>query len=296
MARMDVDRLNEAKEWLRARLEGRSPTYREVMDDAVCAGFKPSEIEFAKGSLGVRSKKVGFSGPQHWTLPPPPAVYNIPAAVMGDEEKKEALKQQRLENLRKARDKRHPPKATPPEPPAPPPPPAPASLGPGPSSGPVPGLTRGDDPKLTKLRTTVEDRVRTASNLIKRRAPTAARYLRDLADTASQDAPKCPACGRGTPRGEELRLKAILALLDRAGVVAPRGGPEDTERGPLIVFPPGTSIAVVAKPLELPAVDLVARRVEPEVRLTRGDRLGQGFAGAAAEAARDAAEDGGSDA
>jgi hypothetical protein len=299
MARLDVDRLKEAKEWLGARLEGRNPTYREVMDDAVYAGFKQSEVEWAKKALGVISKRVGMGGPMCWSLPRKPAVFVIPAP---EQDEAAARRARNLATLAAARAKRHPPKPTPPPPPDPPvvpevvaPGPVPGPV-PGPSSGPVLGLTRGDDARLDKPKRKVEDLVKTAANLIKRRSPTAARYLRDLADTAAKDAPACPACGRGTPRGEELRLKAVLAILDRAGVVAPRGGVDLPDSGPLIIFPPGTSIAVVAKPPEMPAVDLIAQPAVPGVRLTRGDRLGRGFDGAAEDAASDAASDGGCDA
>ena len=90
---------------------------------------------------------------------------------------------------------------------------------------------------------------------LQRNAPRYARYLRQLAEIASDDAEVCPHCKRGTPRSEEIRLKAILAIMDRAGVTPPRPGADmGGDFGPAIVFPPGTQIAVVANTPVMPQV------------------------------------------
>lgn len=95
--------------------------------------------------------------------------------------------------------------------------------------------------------------VERAKQRLQRNSGAQARYLLELTRRASDDAQKCPTCGRGTPRAEELRLKAVLAVLDRAGVVPPRaGGAEGGESGPVIVFPVGTKIAIAAVPPDEP--------------------------------------------
>lgn len=122
-------------------------------------------------------------------------------------------------------------------------------------------------------RRTPEEDVRLAQRLIKRRSPTAARYLRQMAEVASADAKPCPACGRGMPRDEELRLKAVNGLLDRAGLSASKAGSVgDDAGGPLIVFPPGTRIAVLAQVPEDSTEEGVSRSGAVEMTVTRGDR------------------------
>lgn len=116
-------------------------------------------------------------------------------------------------------------------------------------------------------RATPKEAVEKAKNRLRKGAPRYAQYLDDLARKASEDAAPCPTCGRGTPRSEEVRLRAVLGALDRSGVVAPRGEGEDgTPSGPVIVFPPGTTIGVVVKTPEFTPVNAL--------RVTRGDELG----------------------
>lgn len=104
---------------------------------------------------------------------------------------------------------------------------------------PPPPIKQKKDPKTA---------VQKAKARLQRHAPRTARYLDALTQRVmDEDGVKCPTCGRGTLRSEELRLKAILASLDRAGVTAPRGAGEDPgDPGAAIVFPPGTRIAIMA--------------------------------------------------
>jgi len=97
------------------------------------------------------------------------------------------------------------------------------------------------------------------------------RYVRgieELSERIDRDPVKCPTCGRGTKRSEEIRLRALTAALDRAGVVAPRAGDlgDAPERGALIVFPPGTKIAILPEPL--------ASVEAPSGELRRADEVG----------------------
>ena len=111
-------------------------------------------------------------------------------------------------------------------------------------------------------------RVEHAKNRLRLRAPRYVQYLDDLARKASDDATPCPTCGRGTPRSEEVRLRAVVAALDRSGVVPPRGeGDDSVPSGPVIVFPPGTTIGVI---VQTPGAIAESRAL----RVTRGDELG----------------------
>jgi hypothetical protein len=123
---------------------------------------------------------------------------------------------------------------------------------------------------------TPEESTRLAHNLIKRAAPTAARTVRELVQRSSKDAEACPACGRGMPREEELRLKAATTLLDRSGLSPARApSADDGSTGPLIIFPPGTQIAILARtpgPEDGPGV---SRPEIHDLKVTRGDRVGE---------------------
>jgi len=126
-----------------------------------------------------------------------------------------------------------------------------------------PGATRAD--LVTTKKRTPKEAVEKAKNSLRRRAPRYAQYLDELSRKASEDAVPCPTCGRGTPRSEEVRLRAVVAALDRSGVVAPRGeGDDGVPAGPVIVFPPGTTIGVLVQTPPAPI---------KELRLTRGDEL-----------------------
>ena len=91
-----------------------------------------------------------------------------------------------------------------------------------------------------------------AKDRLARKAVRYVKGIEELSERIDRDPVKCPTCGRGTKRSEEIRLRALTAALDRAGVVAPRSGDagEMPERGALIVFPPGTRIAILPEPLE----------------------------------------------
>ena len=86
-----------------------------------------------------------------------------------------------------------------------------------------------------------------AKELLRRKAYHKVRALDEMTERDIRGGEPCPTCKRGMPRSEDVRLRAVTAFLDRAGVAAPRGAEEDGERGPLIVFPPGTKIAVLAQ-------------------------------------------------
>lgn len=111
--------------------------------------------------------------------------------------------------------------------------------------------------------------VEVARDKLRRRQPRYAAYLDELARKASSDAEKCPTCGRGTPRSEDLRLRAILAAMDRGGVVAPKAdSANEAPSGPVIVFPPGTKMAIIAEsgPDQRPSASEV---VADAMRITR---------------------------
>jgi hypothetical protein len=103
-------------------------------------------------------------------------------------------------------------------------------------------------------RATKQDRspagtVKMARARLQRASLAMARRLEDMTEEAMRDAPPCPKCGRGLPRAEDIRLRAISTALDRAGVVPSRDAIDTSaESGPLLVFPPGTRIAVLAEP------------------------------------------------
>lgn len=97
------------------------------------------------------------------------------------------------------------------------------------------------DPKLA---------VQKAKDRLARKSMRYVRGIEELTTRIDKDPTACPTCGRGTKRSEEVRLRALTAALDRAGVVAPRAGDHGDEAptGPLIVFPAGTRIAILAEP------------------------------------------------
>lgn len=123
--------------------------------------------------------------------------------------------------------------------------------------------------KVTKPKTKPEDAVLKAHNIIKRATPTAARAVRDLVARASDDAVACPACGRGMPRAEELRLKAATVVLDRAGLSPAKAPSELGETGPMIILPPGTRLGIAVLPPERPMLE---DRVI-DIKVTRADHM-----------------------
>jgi hypothetical protein len=84
-----------------------------------------------------------------------------------------------------------------------------------------------------------------ATELLRRKAYSKTLALLEMTERERRDE-KCPACGRGMLRAEETRLRAILAVLDRA-MPATKGGDPGEGSGPLIVFPPGSKIAILAQ-------------------------------------------------
>jgi hypothetical protein len=124
----------------------------------------------------------------------------------------------------------------------------------------VPSRTR--DPRRT---------VQEAQARLQRRSLTMVRRLEEMTELALNDGPKCPTCQRGLPRAEDIRLRATLAVLDRAGL-APQRGQEALSgaTGPVLVFPPGSSVSIAVgepQPIEMG----VARRVERTIELRRAD-------------------------
>lgn len=99
------------------------------------------------------------------------------------------------------------------------------------------------------------------------------RRLEEMTELALNDGPKCPTCQRGLPRAEDIRLRATIAVLDRAGL-APQRGQEALggASGPVLVFPPGTRIAIEAGDPRPEPIDLgTARRVERDIVMRRAD-------------------------
>lgn len=128
----------------------------------------------------------------------------------------------------------------------------------------VPSNGRSRDPKRT---------VQEAQERLQRRSLTMVRRLEEMTELALNDGPKCPTCQRGLPRAEDIRLRATLAVLDRAGL-APQRGQEALSGagGPVLVFPPGTRIAIEAGDPRPEPIDLgTARRVDAGPILRRGD-------------------------
>jgi hypothetical protein len=66
----------------------------------------------------------------------------------------------------------------------------------------------------------VNDTTREAKALLRERAKDLVDKALVLCEDVRNEKDACPLCGRGMPRPEELRLKAIQTLLDRAGVEA----------------------------------------------------------------------------
>jgi hypothetical protein len=236
----------DVKTWLRNRLQGKQIPPREVTDDALAKGYELSALLQARKELSITAT-VDEKGTTVWKLPDAPLEARPePRVVRADEfaaedagAKKRGLVPKRPETATFS---------------------ASSSLS-------SPKRNAG----AAKRRTPEED-VRLAQKLIKRRAPTAARYLRQMAEVASADAKPCPACGRGMPRDEELRLKAVNGLLDRAGLSAAKAGTVgDDAGGPLIVFPPGTRIAVLAQVPGDGTEEGVSRSAAVEMTVTRGD-------------------------
>lgn len=110
----------------------------------------------------------------------------------------------------------------------------------------IAGLTRADKNPRSKP----QEEVRKARERAQRLSLTMVRRLENLTDDVVMKGPKCPTCHRGTLREENLRLKAILGMLTLAAVAGkPGSGDEDeAERGPVLVFPPGSRIAVAVTP------------------------------------------------
>jgi len=105
-------------------------------------------------------------------------------------------------------------------------------------------VTKRPDPKA---------RVEAARRRMQRHSVRAARVIEDLTESVVRDGAKCPTCGRGSRRAEDIRLRAAIALLDKAGVITPKIAEGEGQSGPVLVFPEGTRMAVLAQ-CEEPAV------------------------------------------
>lgn len=90
-------------------------------------------------------------------------------------------------------------------------------------------------------------RVEAARRRAQRHAVRAVRVIEELTETVVRDGVKCPTCGRGSRRAEDIRLRAATTLLDKAGVVTPKDGLVEGSTGPVLVFPEGTKMAVLAQ-------------------------------------------------
>ena len=229
-----------ATEWLFARLSRGPADSRDVISEATRVGITDEELDAARGANNVEEterKPIKKKKYVEWSLPPAP-----------------------LTGFRKGYDpKRRGNLLSPP-----------VDIAPTPGNVPAaPELVRADLVPPTKR--TPKEHVEVAKNRLRKRAPRYAQYLDDLARKASEDAAPCPTCGRGTPRSEEVRLRAIVAALDRGGVTPPRSNEDDASpSGPLLVFPPGTKIGIIVQTPEAspPVVGHGA------LRITRGDELG----------------------
>lgn len=94
----------------------------------------------------------------------------------------------------------------------------------------------------------------------------------------------CPTCKRSSLRDEELTLKAAKEVLDRAGVSAnPKGDLGTGGSGSVLVFPPGTQMAILPSSAQLGAT--LGTRNEGVIELEAGGpvradlyapRVGQG--------------------
>jgi hypothetical protein len=98
------------------------------------------------------------------------------------------------------------------------------------------------------------------------------RRLLRLTEVIDRDAKVCLTCGRGGKREDELLLKAIGAALGIAGL-APGKSQIGTDGGggPVLVFPAGTKMAVVAEAVDT-GPRTMAEVVDGDVvRVTRAD-------------------------
>jgi len=213
---------NPATEWLFARLERGSATPQDLLDEALPLGISKNDLRIARDACRVveetRIPEAGGKKYVVWTLPP----------AIGNQ-------------FRPGYDPRRVVKST-------------ALVKKAPSGlEDAPSTSLSDEKRRDPKRA-----VEVARDKIRRRAPRYAAYLDELARKASSDAEKCPTCGRGTPRSEDLRLRAVIAALDRGGVVAPKAeGTDGAPSGPVIVFPPGTKMAIIAETGPSEVVDAV---------------------------------------
>lgn len=126
------------------------------------------------------------------------------------------------------------------------------------------------------------DAVERARDRLRRHALRLVKQLEELTGAVIADGGvRCPTCGRGTLRDEQLRLKAIVAALDRGGLAPGKTIGEGPDAGPVLVFPPGTTMMVGVGPVVGEAVVGLAREAPREVRVTRGDELATRQGGAA---------------
>jgi len=61
-------------------------------------------------------------------------------------------------------------------------------------------------------------KIEAARRVLAREAEAVARGLLSLTTEQRPDAEPCPMCGRGMPRPEEIRLRALTSVLDRVGI------------------------------------------------------------------------------
>ena len=70
-----------------------------------------------------------------------------------------------------------------------------------------------------------EDQMRIARELLREKAAELVRAGLEMCNEVRADTPACTFCGRGIPRPEEFRFRAIQAMLEKAGI-----GPTSTQK------------------------------------------------------------------
>lgn len=123
----------------------------------------------------------------------------------------------------------------------------------------------GTDPK---------EAVRQALTIAQQRAPQLVRRLLRLTEAIDREAAPCLTCGRGSKREDELLLKAIQAALGIGGLAPGKAQPgTDGGGGPVLVFPPGTKMAVLAGVADAGPATMADVVDGDAVRITRADEL-----------------------
>lgn len=231
--------------WLRTLLSGSSHVLRSVLDQARQVGHSESAVRAAAKLLPITVTR-GKQGLVSWSLPP--AVAPAPLPTPGHFELG-AMGLTRADNV-----------------------PRPAIPAPVREAR----VARADRPKLSVAdrNKKAEERVAASLRMLKSRTPNLTRALIGLTEVALTDGPACPMCGRGQLRDEELRLRATIAALDRGGVsVAQKNSGDVGPSGPVLEFPPGTQLAIIASAPREDGEVGVSRAIDVTPHVTRADRV-----------------------